>query len=245
MRVELKKGAWLIGDAHDGLSRDSLFALLKVLDSKKQLPPQLFFLGDMFDFLTDTPYLLDFYKKEIELIDSLSQKTELFYLEGNHDFGIKRVFLHAKVFENKEQPLYLNAGKKVVAMSHGDIFLPFITQKSLLFLRGKHFLKMATFLDGVLNFKLSKAILNSQKDKSLYYKIPNFKELISKKIENYRADIIIEGHYHQDSFLKFRDREYWNLNSYAVSQKIYEVEFKNGSLSLNSLSFSSIMSQKE
>ena len=112
---------------------------------------------------------------------------------------------------------------EAVQIAHGDLFLPRLTQFALLSLRNRAFLKFMDLLDRALKFKISKVILKSQEGKNLYKKMPNFKDIIAPKIDFYAANLIIEGHYHQDEILYFGEKKYINLCSFGVGSKIYEV----------------------
>lgn len=224
---KIKNGAVFISDSHDGLNRGHFREFLESIPSED--PPQIFLLGDMFDFLANTDYVGEFYAKEIALIDEISKKTEIFYFEGNHDYNLSEIFKFCKVFDNASQPVkFSDDFGNTLQIAHGDIFLPKFTKFILLFLRGKMFLKIMNFIDNLLNFQISKMILKSQKDKILYKKMENFKEFAEKRAQNYSADIVIEGHFHQDESFVFGGKKYINLNSYAVKQKIYIYE--NGNL---------------
>ncbi len=87
-------------------------------------------------------------------------------------------------------------------------------------------------IDKILYYEISKAILKSQENKILYKKFINFNKYIEKKLLNYNADYVIEGHYHQDVFFKFEKKSYFNLNSFAVEPKIYKAKFENKNLIL-------------
>jgi len=220
----IKPGAIFIGDAHTGASRPQFLKFLRVLCSAQSLPPQIFMMGDMFDFLANTTYVQRFYKEEIALINELSQKCEIFYFEGNHDFNLREIFPRAKVYPNAAQPAkFICESGETVQVAHGDLFLPRLTQFALLSLRNRAFLKFMDLLDRALKFKISKMILKSQEGKNLYKKMPNFKDIIAPKIDFYAANLIIEGHYHQDEILYFGEKKYINLCSFGVGSKIYEV----------------------
>ncbi|MSN95654.1 UDP-2,3-diacylglucosamine diphosphatase [Campylobacter sp. FMV-PI01] len=236
MEFELKQDAIFISDAHANENRPYFFEFLK--NTKKNLPKfsQIFFMGDMFDFLANTTFTQKFYQKEINLINQLSQIYEIFYFEGNHDFNLKNIFPKVKVFNHKSQPvLFKTKFNQKILLAHGDLFLPILTQNFMLFLRNKPFLKVMNFLDLLFKFKISKAILKSQKDKILYKKFINFDKYIAKKLINYDGDYVIEGHYHQDVKFQMDDKIYINLNSYAVTQKIYVVNFSENGLILNGI----------
>lgn len=233
MGFKILNGAIFLGDAHANKNRQEFYDFLQDLSSCEILPPQIFFLGDMFDFLANTRFAQKFYKKEIALINEISKKTEIFYFEGNHDFNLKNIFPNVKIFSNKMQPVSFEApNNKIVQIAHGDIFLPPLTQKFLLFLRNKIFLYFMNLLDFLLFFKISKAILKKQSEKKLYKKIIDFEKYIKPKIHKYNADIVIEGHYHQDEILNFEDKIYINLNSFAIEKKIYEAGTENNKFKL-------------
>ena len=220
----IKPGAIFIGDAHAGASRPQFLKFLRALRSAQSLPPQIFMMGDMFDFLANTTYVQRLYKEEIALINELSQKCEIFYFEGNHDFNLCEIFPRAKVYPNAAQPAkFICESGETVQIAHGDLFLPRLTQFALLSLRNRTFLKFMDLLDRALKFKISKMILKSQEGKNLYKKMPDFKDIIAPKINFYAANLIIEGHYHQDEILYFGEKKYINLCSFGAGSKIYEV----------------------
>ena len=220
----IKPGAIFIGDAHAGASRPQFLKFLRALCSAQSLPPQIFMMGDMFDFLANTTYVQRFYEEEIALINELSRKCEIFYFEGNHDFNLREIFPCAKVYPNAAQPAkFICESGEAVQIAHGDLFLPRLTQFALLSLRNRTFLKFMDLLDRALKFKISKMILKSQEGKNLYKKMPNFKDIIAPKIDFYAANLIVEGHYHQDEILYFGEKKYINLCSFGAGSKIYEI----------------------
>ncbi|MBR6952696.1 MAG: metallophosphoesterase, partial [Campylobacter sp.] len=189
---KIKSGAIFLSDAHANTNRANFRAFLQELNSleNENLPSQIFMLGDMFDFLANTTYSQKFYEFEINLINEISKKCEIFYFEGNHDFNLAEIFSGVKVFANKEQPVSFKSDMdEILQISHGDIFLPKQTQTALLFLRNKIFLKIANALDTMLNYAITKAILNAQSNKNLDRKAENFANFIEPKIHNYTAKI--------------------------------------------------------
>ena len=150
----IKPGAIFIGDAHAGASRPQFLKFLRALHSAQSLPPQIFMMGDMFDFLANTTYVQRFYEEEIALINELSRKCEIFYFEGNHDFNLREIFPRAKVYPNAAQPVkFICESGETVQIAHGDLFLPRLTQFALLSLRNRAFLKFMDLLDRALKFK--------------------------------------------------------------------------------------------
>ncbi|OSQ24338.1 UDP-2,3-diacylglucosamine hydrolase [Campylobacter concisus] len=250
----IKEGAIFLADAHENTNRDGFLKFLRAVDSGEiKEPPQIFLLGDMFDFLTgEGEYTRGFYSEHLSLINKISQKVEIFYFEGNHDFRLSNLFnktreiwdgremlryKSVRVYDIYDQPAnFKTINEERVQIAHGDIFLPFIDKYALRFLRVKWFLKFMNALDKFLNFKISKAILAKLTKKNLDYKIPNFKELMSKHLQGYEAGIVIEGHYHQGEQFNIYDKFYINLPCFAYEQSYFVVEYAQQKLNLLKMS---------
>lgn len=225
MSFVVKDGAIFISDSHENSNCLHLLHFLKFIKNQKIKPPQIFFMGDMFDFLSNTDYIQEFYKEQISLINEISKEIECFYFEGNHDFNLSEIFKNLRVFSINEQPVIFDINSKKVALLHGDKFMPFLSLKAVLILRCKRLLKILNFVDKKINGKITKFILKSQKNKILFKDNFDFKSLIFKKIKKYPCNVAIEGHYHQNKSFCFDEFRYINLNSFAVEQGIYEVIF--------------------
>lgn len=103
---------------------DSLF--LAKLDSLIiSPPPQVFFMGDIADlFIGHIPSSARQNRHLIQKINALSQKCEVFYFEGNHDFGIDSSLLpNVKIYPRIAQPALFDFVGKIYALAHGDIFI--------------------------------------------------------------------------------------------------------------------------
>lgn len=103
---------------------DSLF--LAKLDSLIiSPPPQVFFMGDIADlFIGHIPSSARQNRHLIQKINALSQQCEVFYFEGNHDFGIdSRLLPNVKIYPRIAQPALFDFGGKIYALAHGDIFI--------------------------------------------------------------------------------------------------------------------------
>lgn len=236
--MTINTDAIFISDAHENVNKHNFYAfLLGLKNGAIPLPSQLFLLGDMFDILTSTSYFNKFFKKEISLLNELSQKIELFYFEGNHDFNLREIFTNAKVFSLNCQPVSFDFLGTSAQIAHGDIFLPFITQKSLAILRNKSLLGFLDFIDRRVNSRISKKILASQAGKKLDFDILNFKEIVAKRITNYKAKIIIEGHWHQGKSYEFDGQFYLNPPSLALKKQYFKLESKNQKITLKAFKF--------
>lgn len=104
--------------------------LLEVLDSfislpPHDLPPQVFLMGDIADlFIGHIPSSLRFNRNLVEKINALSKKCEVFYFEGNHDFGIDSSILpNVKIYPRFLQPALFDFDGQIYALAHGDIFI--------------------------------------------------------------------------------------------------------------------------
>ena len=230
-QIVVKSGAIFIADSHENENRENFWYFLCALKSGEIKTPQLFLMGDMFDFLAgECEFFVKFYERYIHTIDELGEEMEIYYFEGNHDFNLARLFKNVKAYPIGAQPVkFASECGQSVLIAHGDIFLPFVAKYALRFLRVKWFLKTMNFFDKFLNFRLSKRILNKLKRKILDYKIPNFKNLVEAKMRRYNAfyeaDVVIEGHYHQGEQYTIGKQKYINVPSFACEQSYFVVEY--------------------
>lgn len=230
-QIVVKSGAIFIADSHENENRENFWHFLCALKSGEIKTPQLFLMGDMFDFLAgECEFFVKFYERYVRAIDELGEKMEIYYFEGNHDFNLARLFKNVKAYPIGAQPVkFASECGQSVLIAHGDIFLPFVAKYALRFLRVKWFLKTMNFFDKFLNFRLSKLILNKLKRKILDYKIPNFKNLAEAKMRRYNAfyeaDVVIEGHYHQGKQYTIGKQKYINIPSFACEQSYFVVEY--------------------
>jgi len=247
MEFELKNGAIFVTDAHENSNHRNFRRFLELVRGGEISVSQLFFLGDMFDFLTDADFTRKFFKFEINLINEIAENHEIYYFEGNHDFNLERIFPKCKVFPNALQPANFGflakneqeseSNEISVQIAHGDIFLPKFTQIFLLSLRNKRFIKFMNFIDKSLNFAISKQILNSQTKKILYKEAENFEDFISPKIANYSANFVIEGHYHQGKTLEFERSTYINLKALALNSSYYKLKINENKIIFQEMEF--------
>lgn len=227
--MQILDGAIFIADSHFNLNKLELREFLNQINSSKIKATQIFFLGDIFDFLTSTTKIQEIFKYEIDLINQISLKIPCFYFEGNHDFNLKNIFKNVKVFGIKDQPVKFNLANKKAILMHGDRHINSFSLFFLLILRNKILLKFLDFIDKRIDFKITKAILKSQENKRLDFKIKDFKKFIYKKIKNIDADILIEGHFHQDTLIDFKNLKYINLNSFANDFSYLKLKIENNS----------------
>ncbi len=236
---KINADAIFLSDAHENTNKKNFLNFLKALKNGKiALPSQIFLLGDMFDYLSITTYSQQFYGEYISILNELSAKTQIFYFEGNHDFNLAEILPNCKVFSIEAQPVRFEFYeksldiKKSVDIAHGDIFLPFITQIALKILRNKMLLSFLNFLDSALKFTISRRILQKQMHKKLDYKIINFKDFVSLRLKKFSADIVIEGHWHQNQSFEIENKFYINLPSFACEQSFFVLQFADSKIQI-------------
>ncbi len=211
MCLKLRKGAIFIADAHyPNHKKKEFISFLYDIKYKKIIASQLILMGDIFDLLVgESKYLENRFKKEIYLLEDIAKDIEVIYLEGNHDFNLKKFFKRVKVFPIKKQPLILKYNNKTYALSHGDKFnTPLIYKTYTKIIRNPLILKI------IPDFFAKKQLLK-MKNKKICKKIINFKNIIHKITQNYKSDYIIEAHFHQGTIIK----NYISLPSFACSLK--------------------------
>ncbi len=215
----IQENALFIADSHYPHHGDSFLTLLKKLDNAEIKTPQLFLMGDNFDLLFGyNDYIKTFSSEAIELLQKLSQKLEIHYFEGNHDFCLKELFPNIKVYSRKEQPLVLTLGEKKVAISHGDRYeTGFGYDLYCKVLRNKTTLTLLKpFEKSIIDDRMKKL---SQKD--ICHTFHHFENRVEKILEHYKnVDLVIEGHFHQSKTLG----KYISLPSQACQNKVGVIE---------------------
>ena len=228
MYLSIKQDSIFVADSHFNGKNRELLTFLEKVESKEIVTTQLFLMGDMIDFISgESRYFIQQNSAVINLLNKLSNKIEIIYLEGNHDYNLKSIFPNIQVIKRENQPLFAKFEEKVVALSHGDNFINWKYDLYCKFIRNTIFLKFMNFID--VNFFISKKIENALVKKNICHKMKNFEEIVSKRVKNYNADIIIEGHYHQGNSYFMDGKKYINIPSLCCQKKyvlIKNLEFK-------------------
>jgi len=231
--VKIKEGALFISDAHESALRQGFHHFLEQLESGEVRTPQLFLMGDMFDLLApQISATTELFAPTIALLNRLSQKIEIYYLEGNHDFNLHDLFPHIHCYPLSSQPLITTFFDKRILLSHGDLFQG---RKYLLFsqiIRNPLLLSLLDLIDRLLGRHLSQKILQHQQNKNLCQKINNFYDLIKQKIKYYdieagKIDFVCEGHYHQNVQYSFKKLKYINFASFACEPCLYRITYRD------------------
>ena len=228
MCLKIEEGAIFISDSHDNNKRDGFYRFLQKIDSKEIKTSQLFLMGDMFDLLFGGVfYTIKKHQKEIDLLNRLSKKMEIFYFEGNHDFGLKEIFPNIKVFTIESQPVLFSIKDKFILLSHGDKYGDIVHRVYTKLIRNRTILGILNFVDSVFGNFISKKLEEELGRKKICTEIESFEKIIEKKLKKYRVkegSMIAEGHYHQNRKFRFMDIEYINFSSFACNQSYFIVQ---------------------
>ena len=237
--IKILEGAYIISDAHFSSSRPELFSFIKAIHSKEVCPSQLLLFGDIFDALFGSiSQTLKNNQEMIDMLRDISEEIELVYLEGNHDFNLKKVFPNAKIFPISRQPILCTFNDENVLIAHGDFgeVLGYKIYTSII--RNRFLLPIFNVINILLqNLILDKldAYLSKKEDCNEF---TGFRKYISKRLENkYDCAYFIEGHFHQNKIIQFDDFEYINLAAFACNQRYFIVESSKDKLFLRENNF--------
>ena len=224
--IELKEGAFFLSDAHYSYQRPELLNFLKAIHSKKLSPTQLIFMGDIFDTLFDNvPYTQKRNLEAIKILNEISLRLEVIYLEGNHDFNLCEIFPDAKVFGIKKQPLQVTYNGKKVLLAHGDFNSTFFYKIYTKVVRTSTVTYLLNILDLISGHFIMKRLDKYLSKKDDCKEFIGFKDFIKKRLDTkHSCDWFIEGHFHQNKTIKLNDFNYVNLAAFACNQRYFIVK---------------------
>jgi len=212
--LSIQENALFIGDSHYPHHGKTFLTLLKKLNNNEIKTPQLFLMGDNFDLLFGyNDYIQTFAKEAIELLQTLSEKMEIHYFEGNHDFCLKAIFPDMKIYSREEQPRSFKLNEKIVALSHGDRYATgFFYDFYCKALRNKITLTLLRPISkALIDYRIQKL-----SKKNICHPLENFDTKVETILEYYEdVDLVIEGHFHQSK----RIGKYISLPSLACQGK--------------------------
>ena len=208
-------GALFVADSHYPHHGDAFLKLLQKLDSGEVQTPQLFLMGDNFDLLFGyNEYIQTFSQDAIALLQALSEKMEIHYFEGNHDFCLSPIFPNIHVYSRQVQPVCFQMQGKRVGISHGDRFVTGMGYNLYsTILRNKTTLSiLKPFEKLIIDHRMHKL---SQKQICREY--VGFEKRVKAILLHYKeADLVIEGHFHQAKIID----KYVSLPSLACQSQI-------------------------
>ena len=193
----LEDGAVFIADAHYPHHNSVLLKLLKNIEDGEIETKQLFLMGDIFDLLfRDGRYVYEYNREAVEYINRISERVSVIYLEGNHDFCLKKIFPKTEVIPRDKQPLCIyDRDDNLYCLSHGDRY-----ETGILYNIYSAVIRspITISLLSPLEKTISKKTLHKLSKKHICGKIANFEVIAKKILSNYPVNAtVIEGHYHQ------------------------------------------------
>jgi len=238
----LQEGAILIADAHCAPWRTSFIDFLHALESDEIVTPQLILMGDIFDMLYGPIQRSYRYSTEgIDLLNRLGKKIEIIYLEGNHDFLLGDLFPEIIVVRREEQPIVMDYMGKKVALSHGDSSMGWGYELYTALIRSPFVLSVLRLIDTIGNGFIVEWLGDEMKRKSHCRNIDDFEALTKKRLSGFKsgsADVLIEGHFHQNRSIKFPQFDYINVGAFACNERYFTVQSNQNKTLLRECSFS-------
>lgn len=227
MYHNLEENSVFVADSHYNKKNSEFLIFLKKLESRELIFSSLILMGDNFDFISgESKYFIEQNKEVIDLLNKLSLKMQIVYLEGNHDYNLQNLFKNIKVIKREQQPFLLKSScGKTISISHGDNFINWKYDLYCSIIRNTYLLKFLNMID--FNNFISKKIEKALLDKQICHKFINFESLVLKRVKNYATDIVIEGHYHQGDSFFIDGKNYINVPSLCCSKEY--LIFINGS----------------
>lgn len=206
---QIKDGAFFISDSHYRPADDTLLHLLKKLIISP--PIQVFLMGDIFHLLIG--HIPSSQKENVlllKLINELSDQTEVFYFEGNHDFGIDGFLLpKVKIYPRSLQPALFCYKERYFLLAHGDIFLTKGYNAYIQTLSNPFCLSILKIIDRVslgLIYKIISKKINKNPINKFNLSNKDFEKFAQMRFDKYyhfakknhfkQIDGIIEGHFH-------------------------------------------------
>ncbi len=225
--IEIKEGALVISDAHFSSLRPELLGLIEDIYHKRVQAPQLILMGDIFDSLFGSiEYTYKNNQQIIAMLNKIALDMEVIYLEGNHDFNLKKVFNNMKIFTIKEQPVLCSYKEKKVYLAHGDFDGAFGYKIYTYLIRHPFMLFILSVIDNVSNHSILNFVDKHLGKKDDCNEFRGFKDFIQRRLEDrYSCDYFIEGHFHQNKQIDFKNFIYINLAAFACNQRYFTVEF--------------------
>jgi UDP-2,3-diacylglucosamine hydrolase len=193
---QIKEGALFVADAHYPHHGDDFLRLLQRLGNGELEVPQLFLMGDNFDLLFGyNDYIKTFSAEAITLLQQLSEKMEIHYFEGNHDFCLSDIFENINIYPREKQPARFSYAGKRVGISHGDRYMT-----------GAGYDLYCNILRNRLTLTLlrpfEKQIIDHRMGrlsrKNICHDFEGFEQRAGEILRQYgEVDLVIEGHFHQ------------------------------------------------
>lgn len=253
----IKDDAIFIADAHfmplhtdlTHQSKVSSQALLEyfehLLNNIQTIPSQIFLMGDIAHLLLGKiPSSIQSNKGLLNAIQSLSQYTQIWWFEGNHDFKLTGLtsLSSVRIIPRSQQPKLFytmhQAQKKHLLLAHGDIFLNTKYELYIRLMNTQILNAIMYALDTLSRGRVYRSIIakvnaNTIKQgrsddihtfaQSRIQAYNAYMQKVLKNAQNITLDAIIEGHFHIGKTCK-GETLYVSLPSFYISRSICDIK---------------------
>lgn len=237
----LREGAILVADAHCAPWRTPFIDFLKGIEEGRIETPQLILMGDIFDLLFGPVAGTRVMNEEgIDLINRLSHRIEILYLEGNHDFCLHEFFPALKVYDRSAHPVFLKFRGMDVALAHGDRNVGAGYGLYSAIIRNRVLLRTLDTIDRLGGGFILSWLEKLMKKKNHCKPISGFDQIALRRMERYAVDnpdIVIEGHFHQNVQYRAGKIHYVNLGAFACNERYFRVQSSDNQLILDEMQY--------
>lgn len=210
---------FVVSDLHIRDSDDPLYlSLLSILQEKAAAGDTVVLAGDLFDlFVGNKSIFTSRYRKFIEALESASaRRVKVHYIEGNHDFLIRKAFGHIEGLKIHSHDVKLEISGRKFFVAHGDTVdrEDYKYRVLRVFFRSPVMKALVKLAPGELLDQIGKKSSDtSRKGKPLLTsQLPIDKmESLRKKYRSYAAekltegfDFVVMGHCHDLDQMKFK-----------------------------------------
>ncbi len=240
--VHVLPGAVLVSDAHYCDKRPQLFPFLQAIAHGDIPATQLILMGDIFDLLFGPIALtLERNRNVIDLIDAISEKMEVIYLEGNHDFLLQNVFQNITPIPIAKQPLSAYCDARPLLLSHGDYGSDWKYRLYTALIRSRPVMHLLDAIDRISAHGIIRWLDGYLSRKEDCYEIADFESIVRRRYPEHELrgekPFVIEGHFHQNRYYNYENFEYFNLGAFACNERYYVVKSIKDAIELQECSY--------
>jgi UDP-2,3-diacylglucosamine hydrolase len=239
--LKLKEGAILLGDAHYSHLRPQLLPFLKAIETGEIGATQLILMGDIFDQLFGgIDYTVQRNFEAVETIRNIAARMEVIYLEGNHDFQLRSIFKHIRIFPIEEQPVTCEYEGQRLLLAHGDFGADFGYRLYTGLIRNKAVLWVLRHIDRWTGHSIVHWVDEHNGKKEDCNDFTGFEAYIRRHLavcDLHDIRWVIEGHYHQNRSFDVDETRYINLAAFACNQRYFELKSAQSEALLEELEF--------
>lgn len=219
-----------ISDTHFGVKHNNCEILLEVLNTYD--PENIFLVGDIIDFIAIEKKIRwnKNYGKIIKKIVSLSEKCNIVWVIGNHEFFLKQ-FIPFKIGNIKVLDEYIYKDYLII---HGDKFDSLIYKRQWLYWLGDFGYNIIIFLDYFLGYNGNLSKTTKKRVKGLSTYLNDFHKTAINYAKSKNCNSVICGHLHHQEFIKIENFNYYNCGNFR-EDKDFVIENLDGSIELISL----------